>query len=84
MNATVVSYAIYLALALPLTVRNHLHNPRGTFQVEVVPGAPVNAETDIALDERHGACRARVIGPLHGHQSDDDLSQSRPRLLPDQ
>lgn len=37
-------------LEFPLTVRNHLHKERGRLQAEVVPGAPVNAETLIELE----------------------------------
>lgn len=47
----------YLALAplradleLPTVVRNHLHKERGTWCAEVVPGAPVNAETRVELE----------------------------------
>jgi len=41
-------------LVLPVTVRDHLVKRRGTWQAEVVPGAPVNAETRVEL--------ARVLG----------------------
>ncbi|QBX57589.1 pseudouridylate synthase [Nocardioides seonyuensis] len=51
----------YLALApwhedleLPATVRNHVRKTRGEFQAEVVPGAPVNAETLVELHSRVG------------------------------
>jgi tRNA pseudouridine32 synthase/23S rRNA pseudouridine746 synthase len=37
-------------LELPVTVRNHLVKRRGSWQAEVVPGAPVNAETRIELE----------------------------------
>ncbi len=47
----------YLALAplradleLPLVVRDHIRKDRGTAQAQVVPGAPVNAETLVELD----------------------------------
>lgn len=39
-------------LELPLTVRNHLVKVRGVWQVQVVPGAPVNAETLVELEAR--------------------------------
>ncbi|GEP40281.1 pseudouridylate synthase [Nocardioides psychrotolerans] len=39
-------------LELPQTVRDHLRKVRGTWQGEVVPGAPVNAETLVELEER--------------------------------
>ncbi|MEO6473029.1 MAG: pseudouridine synthase [Aeromicrobium sp.] len=41
-------------LELPVTVRNHLRKVRGNWQVEVVPDAPVNAETLIELESRDG------------------------------
>lgn len=51
----------YLALApwrddldLPTTVRNHISKTRGALQAEVIPGAPVNAETLVELDSRQG------------------------------
>lgn len=51
----------YLALApwrddleLPATVRNHVRKTRGEWQAEVVPGAPVNAETLVELHSRVG------------------------------
>ena len=37
-------------LDLPVTVRNHLATSRGRWQAEVVPDAPVNAESLIELD----------------------------------
>lgn len=47
----------YLALAplradleLPAVVRNHIRKERGTWCAEVVPGAPVNAETLVELE----------------------------------
>ena len=43
-------------LAFPLTVRNHIAKTRGVWQAQVVPGAPVNAVTDIEV--------ARVVGDL--------------------
>jgi tRNA pseudouridine32 synthase/23S rRNA pseudouridine746 synthase len=39
-------------LSLPTTVRNHIRKERGSWQAEVVPGAPVNAETRIELESR--------------------------------
>lgn len=41
-------------LELPVTVRNHLSKARGVWQGEVVPGAPVNAETLVELESRGG------------------------------
>src|SRR5690606_30520267 len=37
-------------LELPVVVRNHIRKERGTLQAEVVPGAPVNAETLVELE----------------------------------
>ncbi|WP_423852635.1 pseudouridine synthase [Aeromicrobium sp.] len=39
-------------LELPVVVRDHLTKRRGTWQAEVVPGAPVNAETRVELESR--------------------------------
>lgn len=58
----------YLALAplrddleLPTVVRNHIRKERGTWCAEVVPDAPVNAETLVELEHRtddgHGVYR---------------------------
>lgn len=41
-------------LELPVTVRNHLRKNRGSWQVDVVPDAPVNAETLVELESRIG------------------------------
>ncbi|MBX0300380.1 pseudouridylate synthase [Cryobacterium sp. 1639] len=40
-------------LRLPVTVRNHLRTRPGQWQGEVVPGAPVNAESVIELEGAH-------------------------------
>lgn len=37
-------------LALPVVVRNHVRKERGTWCAQVVPGAPVNAETCVELE----------------------------------
>ena len=39
-------------LELPVVVRNHLRKERGVLQGEVVPGAPVNAETLVEVESR--------------------------------
>ena len=41
-------------LAQPVVVRNHIRKVRGTVHAEVVPGAPVNAETTVRLVGRSG------------------------------
>ncbi len=42
----------------PVWVRNHLQKPRGQWQGEVVPDAPVNAETLVELERRLADGRA--------------------------
>ncbi|WP_454050285.1 pseudouridine synthase [Cellulomonas sp. Marseille-Q8402] len=37
-------------LELPVVVRDHIRKERGSWQAEVVPGAPVNAETLVELE----------------------------------
>lgn len=47
-------------LALPTVVRDHIRKERGTARAEVVPRAPVNAETHVALEREvdgHGVYR---------------------------
>ncbi len=47
-------------LTFPLVVRNHIKKDRGVFRAEVIPGAPVNAETRIELEsivKDHGIYR---------------------------
>lgn len=39
-------------LELPAIVRNHIRKVRGTWCAEVVPGAPVNAETRVELESQ--------------------------------
>jgi tRNA pseudouridine32 synthase/23S rRNA pseudouridine746 synthase len=53
-------------LQLPLTIRNHIQNPRDSFQVEIVPDAPVNAETRIELAERQGDLAVYRLLPRTG------------------
>ena len=48
-------------LELPTTVADHIVKRRGSWQAEVVPGAPVNAETLIELEsEVDGVGRYRL------------------------
>lgn len=63
----------YLALApwredltFPLTVRNHIRKTRGVWQAQVVPDAPVNAETLIEVDARVGDRAVYRLTPLTG------------------
>ena len=53
-------------LGLPLTVRNHLRRVRGEWQAEVVPGAPVNAETVVELESCVGDLAVYSLTPLTG------------------
>lgn len=62
---------IYRALAplrpeleLPVTVRNHLAKERGQMQAEVVPGAPVNAESRVELETELARPDAGLEGGL--------------------
>lgn len=54
------------ALDLPTTVRNHLVKRRGSFQVEVVPDARVNAVTRITLERRAGDLGVYRLEPETG------------------
>lgn len=53
-------------LGLPLVVANHVHKSRGVWQAEVVPGAPVNAETLVELEERVGDRAVYRLTPRTG------------------
>ncbi len=53
-------------LALPTTVRNHLVKRRGSWQVDVVPGAPVNAETLVELESQIGDVGHYRLSPRTG------------------
>ncbi|WP_201791337.1 pseudouridine synthase [Aeromicrobium sp. PE09-221] len=53
-------------LTLPRTVRNHIHKVRGEWRAKVVGGAPVNAETDIELEARHGGHGVYRLVPRTG------------------
>lgn len=53
-------------LELPVTVRNHIHKERGAWRAEVVPGAPVNAETLIELESRAGDLAVYRLSPRTG------------------
>ena len=53
-------------LELPVTVRNHLQKRRGNWQVEVVPDAPVNAETLVELESPLGDRGIYRLTPLTG------------------
>ncbi len=65
----------YLALAprradltFPLTVRNHIAKTRGVWQAQVVPGAPVNAITDIEVEAEVGSEAGAGAGPRVGSE----------------
>ena len=53
-------------LELPVVVRNHIRKERGIWRAEVVPGAPVNAETHIALERQVGADGIYRLTPRTG------------------
>ena len=53
-------------LTLPVTVRNHIRKERGAMQAEVVPGAPVNAETLVELESRDGDLAVYRLTPRTG------------------
>lgn len=53
-------------LELPVVVRNHLHKERGTWCAEVVPGAPVNAETLVELEREVGGQGVYRLTPRTG------------------
>ena len=53
-------------LELPVVVRDHLIKRRGHWQVEVVPGAPVNAETLVELESRVGDFGVYRLTPRTG------------------
>lgn len=53
-------------LVLPVTVRNHLQKDRGAWRAYVVDGAPVNAETLVELEARHGEHASYRLTPRTG------------------
>ena len=53
-------------LTTPLVVRNHIRKERGVLQAEVVPGAPVNAETEIQAESRLGDVGVYRLSPRTG------------------
>lgn len=53
-------------LELPVTVRNHIHKERGAWRAEVVPDAPVNAETSVDLESRDGELASYRLTPRTG------------------
>ncbi|MDP2772711.1 MAG: pseudouridine synthase [Nocardioides sp.] len=53
-------------LETPVTVRNHLRKERGVWRAEVVPGAPVNAETMVDVESREGDLAVYRLTPRTG------------------
>lgn len=53
-------------LALPVDVRNHIRKERGVWQAEVVPGAPVNAETRVELEREADGLGVYRLSPRTG------------------
>lgn len=54
------------ALESPVVVRNHLRKDRGAPRAEVVPGAPVNAETLVEMEARDGDLAVYRLSPRTG------------------
>ncbi|WP_313409993.1 pseudouridine synthase, partial [Aeromicrobium sp.] len=54
------------ALESPVIVRNHLRKDRGEPRAEVVPDAPVNAETLVELESRAGDLAVYRLSPRTG------------------
>lgn len=53
-------------LTTPVTVRDHLRKERGVWRAEVVPEAPVNAETLVELESRDGDLAVYRLTPRTG------------------
>ena len=53
-------------LEVPTTVRNHIRKERGAWCAEVVPGAPVNAETLVELESHVGPDGVYRLTPRTG------------------
>lgn len=53
-------------LAMPVTVRNHIHKTRGAWRAEIVPDAPINAETLVELESREGDLAVYRLTPRTG------------------
>lgn len=53
-------------LAEPVTVRNHVAKAPGDVRAEVVPGAPVNAETLVEIESRDGDLATYRLTPRTG------------------
>ena len=53
-------------LELPVTVRDHVRKVRGAWRAEVVPGAPVNAETLVELESCRGELAVYRLTPRTG------------------
>ncbi len=53
-------------LTFPVVVRNHLRKERGSWQAEVVPDAPVNAETLVELESTVGDLGVYRLTPRTG------------------
>ena len=53
-------------LETPVTVRNHIRKERGVWRAEVVPDAPVNAETVVEVETRHGDLAVYRLAPRTG------------------
>lgn len=58
--------AVRRDLELPTTISNHIVKRRGSWQAEVVPGAPVNAETRVELESTDGDVGVYRLTPRTG------------------
>lgn len=53
-------------LELPVTVRSHIRKAQREWRAEVVPGAPINAETQVDLEERADELAVYRLTPRTG------------------
>jgi tRNA pseudouridine32 synthase/23S rRNA pseudouridine746 synthase len=53
-------------LELPIVVRNHIAKERGAWRAEIVPDAPVNAETVVDVESRDGELAVYRLSPRTG------------------
>ena len=54
------------SLETPVVVRDHLRKDRGALRAEVVPDAPVNAETLVEMEERRADLAVYRLSPRTG------------------
>ena len=66
-------------LTLPVVVRDHLRKERGSWQAEVVPGAPANAETLVELESEVDGRGVYRLTPRTGRTHQLRRAHVRPR-----